>query len=224
MSNRKSGLVLALAVFAALPLYATHALANDHDEEFSSSSSDNDSSFIHRMKVIVGKYGWTTQQVCVNTAPQPIGVEGVDPATFALKVPAQVVGMAGVGTATFHANGTMTIDVGSTADNLVYGALSPGQTPLTNGFTPVCSGTYSIGAQNRTEIDWNCDIGTANPAVVISGGPVNMDGWVADDGNTIDVNLKGTLQTLMIKQNGTPVQQLNRLCIQRFVFHKIPAK
>jgi hypothetical protein len=222
MRNKKSRLFLSLAVLAAAPLYGSYAWADeDHDEAYSSRSV-GEPSFIHRIKALVGKYGWTTQQVCVRTLPNPPGVEQVDPATLKLLVPAEIVSMAGVGTAEFKPNGTFHIDDGSTADSIQHSLVNPGDTPLTNGFSPVCDGTYSIGSNNRAELDWNCTIKTGNPAITIAAGPVNMDGWVADDAHTIDVNLKGTLQTLTFKQNGTPILAVNRLCMQRFVFHKLP--
>jgi hypothetical protein len=222
MSYKKSRLLVSLAVLAAIPLYGTSAWADDDHDEGYSFRGEHDSSFVHRIHVLVGKYGWTTQQVCDRTLPNPPGVEQVDPTTLKLLVPSEIVGMAGVGTAVFKPNGTFHIDDGSTADSLQYAQINPGDTPLTNGFSPVCDGTYSIDSQNHAKLDWNCTIKTANPAVTIAAGPVNMDGWIADDGHTVDVNLKGTLQTLTFKQNGNPILAVNRLCIQRFVFHKLP--
>src|SRR5690348_12723071 len=191
MSKRKSHLLLSLAVLAAIPLYSTYASADDdHDGAYRSRSDDDDGGFIRRIRVLEGKFGWTTQQVCMRTLPNPPGTEQVDPNTLKLLVPAEIVSMSGVGTATFKADGTMAIDPGSTADALQYRLINPGDTPLTSGLAPVCSGTWSIGAQNRAKVDWNCTIQTPAPGLTISAEPVNWDGWVADDGRTIDLNLK----------------------------------
>jgi hypothetical protein len=225
MANKKSHLYPALIALATLPVYSMHAAASDDvkDEALISKLGDEVLGGAQRVRNLIGKFGWTTQQVCVRTLPNPPGVQQIDPnPPNQLNVPAEIVSMAGVGTATFNRDGTMHIDAGSTANELRQSQTAPGDTPMTNGLSPVCDGTYSIDPTNRAKVDWNCHITTPTPGLVIAAGPVNWDGWVADDGRTIDLNLKGTLQTLTFQMNGTPVSAVQRLCIQRFVFHKLP--
>lgn len=225
MANKQSHLYPALIALATLPVYSMHAAASDDakDDAVISKSDDDAQRGEHRVRNLSGKYGWTTQQVCVRTLPNPPGVQQIDPnPPNQLNVPAEIVSMAGVGTATYKPDGTMHIDEGSLADELRQSQTAPGDTPLTSGLFPVCDGTYSIDPTNRAKVDWNCHISTPTPGLVIAAGPVNWDGFVADDGRTIDLNLKGTLQTLTFQLNGKPVSAVQRLCIQRFVFHKLP--
>jgi hypothetical protein len=224
-SFRKTRLYPALFTLAALPLYATHSVAQepDGDELKASSSSQHKPSWL-RPRTLSGKYGWVTQQVCVRTVPNPPGIDQIAPdPPNQLNVPAEIVSMSGVGTASFKRDGTMHIDAGSWANELRHSQTAPGNTPMSGGFTPVCDGTYSIAANNRAKIDWNCTIDvTSTPGLAISAGPVNWDGFVSQDGNIIDLQLLGTRQTLTFKQNGNPVGEVQRLCMQKFTFHKLP--
>ena len=212
----KTPLYSTLIVAAGLSAWGMHAVA------------DNDHGFVlpvkvHQVHALSGKYGWTTQQTCVNTVPSPPGTDAIDPnPPNKLNVPAEIVNMNGVGTATFKKDGTMHIDVGGTAVQIRHSQTSPGQQPVTSGFDPVCDGTYSIGPNNKAKVDWNCVISTPQPGLTIQAGPVNWDGYVADNGRLIDLNLKPTRQTLTFMQDGNPLFEVQRLCQQRFMFHKLP--
>lgn len=227
MAKKQLKLYPALIALAALPLLSVPGSAGDSDNFGDNHRSDRDrdnSDTPKRVRILKGKFGWTTQQVCVRTVPNPPGIDQINPnPPNALNVPGEIVSMTGVGTAVFKSDGTMHIDDGSWANELRHSQMAPGNTPMSGGFSPVCDGTWSIGADNRATVDWYCRIDIqSQPGLYIDAGPVNMDGWVAEDGNTIDLNLRGTVQRLTFKMNGTPVGEVQRLCIQRFVFHKLP--
>lgn len=222
--DKNSRLLFALAAIAAIPLYCTDAAAGDESSDVSASKSE-DAAPLHATRVLEGKYGWTSQQVCIRTLEAP--PSSTSPITpnppFTLNVPAQMIGSTGVGTATFKADGTMHIDAGSTADELFYSHLNPGDVPIVgDDLAPVCDGTYSIGADNRAKIDFNCKITTTTPGLTVTAQPVNWDGWVADNGRTLDMNLRATVQTETFLQDGNPTSVAQRVCTQRFVYHKLP--
>ena len=227
MAKKQMQLNPTLIALAALPLLSFPAAAGDPDYRADGSRTDRDNTNTpKRVHTLRGRYGWTTQQTCVRTVPNPPGIDQIDPnPPHALNVPGEIVGMTGVGTAVFRPDGTMHIDAGSWANELRHSQMAPGNTPMSGGFSPVCDGTWSLGADNRAKVDWYCRIDLPPAAGIhIDAGPVNMDGWVAEDGNTIDLNLLGTVQRLTFKTNdtNTPVGEVQRLCIQRFVFHKLP--
>lgn len=217
-----------LIALAALPLLGLPAGAGDHDVDGGGSRSHRGDRDVpdgpKRVRSLRGKYGFTTQQVCVRTVPNPPGIDQIDPdPPNALNVPGEIVGMTGLGTATFWSDGRMRLDTGAWANELRYSQMAPGNTPMSGGFAPECHGTYSIGADNRAKVDFNCRIQLVNqPGVYIDAGPVNWDGWVAENGHTLDMNLRGTVQRLTFKNDGTPLFEVQRLCIQRMVFHKLP--
>jgi len=216
MDKKRMRMFATLAALAVIPLYGTYAAA-DEDRD---ARRDEDNP-VRRVKVLEGKYGFTTQQVCMRTLPNPPGVQQVDPTTLKLLVPGEIVSMAGLGTMNFHANGTLD-ETEATANALEYNMINPGDTPLQGQLNPVCNGDWHIDSGNRVTVNWNCVVSTPNPAVKIIAGPVNWEGFVSDGGRTIDLNLKGTLQTLTTEVNGVPVQAVNRLCEQRFVLRKVP--
>lgn len=230
MAKKQLQLYSTLIALAALPLLSLPAAASEPDYFGDSIKSDrgnsdrDNSDTPKRVRTLKGKYGWTTQQVCVRTAPNPPGIDQINPnPPNALNVPGEIVSMTGVGTAVFRPDGTMHIDDGSWANELRHSQMAPGNTPMLGGFAPVCDGTYSIGADNRAKVDWYCRIDIqSQPGLYIDAGPVNMDGFVAENGNTLDLNLRGTVQRLTFKLNDTPIGEVQRLCIQRFVFHKLP--
>lgn len=229
MAKNKLHLYSAVLALAAVPLIGLPAAAGDDSERSYSDfgdffKPDHDAGAPKRIRSLKGKYGWTTQQVCVRTVPNPPGIDQIDPnPPNALNVPGEIVSMTGVGTAVFKPDGTMHIDAGSWASELRHSKMAPGDTPMSSGFAPVCDGTYSIGADNRAKVDWDCRIDVqTQPGLYIDAAPVNWDGFVAENGNTIDLNLRSTVQRLTFKMNGNPIQEVQRLCIQRFVFHKLP--
>jgi hypothetical protein len=227
MAEKKSYFFPALLAIASFPLCCTYVYAtapDDSTEDALTANSNHDGpGFVSRIRALIGKYGWTTQQVCVRTLPSAPGTQAINPTPpNQLNVPAEIVSMAGVGTATFYANGTLHIDAGSSADAIAQDKVAAGDAPLTVGLAPVCDGTYFLDSTNRATVNWNCSISTPEPGLVIAAGPVNWDGFAADGGNTLDLNLKGTLQTLTFNLNGAAIQEQQRLCIQRFVFHKLP--
>lgn len=230
MDNNRMRLFFTLAALAAMPLYATNAAAADEQDGVSASrsSDDRDRDGDHDRDrdgpVLEGRYGFITHNICVRTAnPSPPDMELINPnPPNDLVVPSEFATMAGVGFATFKRDGTMTIDADTPpANQLELPKVNPGDQPLTSAFVPTCAGTWAVGSDGRANINWNCTIKTPDPTLTISAGPVNWEGFVFDHGRTIELNLRGTLQTLTFKKNGTPVSKVNRLCEQRFTLHKL---
>ena len=230
MARKHLQLYSTLCALAALPLLSLPAASGDLEADRDAARSERDdrdsSNAPKRVRRLNATYGFTTQQTCVRTVPNPPGIDQIDPnPPHALNVPAEIVGMTGQGTGTFKPDGTMTLNLGAWANELRHSQMAPGNTPMSGGFVPQCAGTYSIGPDNRAKVDFNCRIDLQNqPGLHIEAGPVNWDGWVAENGNTLDMNLLGTVQRLTFKTNdtNTAVAEVQRLCIQRMVFHRLP--
>jgi len=225
--TKSNQLRLALVALAAVPVCGS-SLATETDRSTNALNLGPAIELLRPDKVqpvkrLSGRYGATSQQVCLRTIPTTPGTVQIEPNSM-LNVPAEIVTGGGSGTATFRPDGTFTIDgPSSTVNELQNSKIKPGDVPFTRGLHPGCEGTYSIAANNRIRVDWACKITVdGRPGLVIEVAPFNWDGFVVDNGREIDLTQMGTTQVATFKQNGQVVGEAQRLCVQSFQFHKLP--
>jgi hypothetical protein len=172
-----------------------------------------------QQRFLQGDYGFTTSNSCVRALPHPPSIVGIDPDTRQLLVPGEAVSQSGLGVMHFFRDGRMRLE--ATASEVNFNANQAGMTPSTTGLDGTCTGTYTLGRGNKLTVFFNCHVDIPQQGVSFDLGPVESEGFVNEDGRTINLNQKDNIQTVtLFLPNGNQLVS-ERVCTQRFALTKL---
>jgi hypothetical protein len=174
---------------------------------------------VEKPRYFAGHYGFTTDQTCVRTLPQPPGTVSIDPDTRMLLVDGEIIDMSGSGIMTFSRDGGFTLR--GVAAEFQKATLSAGDVPIRDGFLPVCSGTYVTDENNKLSVEFDCTIDVPSLGATIQAGPVLAEGYVGRGARSITLNLLQNVQTLTVSMPGG-IAEFQRVCLQRFALQRVP--
>jgi hypothetical protein len=164
-------------------------------------------------------YGFTTANNCVRATPHPPSIIGIDPDTRALLVPGEAVTQSGFGVMHFYKDGRLALDATATEVNLSQSA--PGAFPQTAGLVGTCKGTYTLSNGNKVAVHFNCHVDITTQGVSFDLGPTNAEGFISENGMSINLNQKDDLQTVRLALPNGATLVSERTCVQRFALNKI---
>lgn len=178
-------------------------------------------SFDHNGKprYLQANYGFTTSNNCVRATPHPPSVIGIDPDTRALLVPGEAVSQSGFGVMHFFKDGRLTLEATASEVNLSQSA--PGSLPQTTGLVGACSGTYTLSSGNKVAVHFDCHVDVTTQGVSFDLGPTNAEGFISENGMSVNLNQKDALQTVTLALPNGATLVSERVCVQRFALNRI---
>jgi hypothetical protein len=204
---------VAATVIAILGLAVTGSQASEPSEDDLSSSPASNH--------VRGDFGFTTKESCVRTPFQVPSAPGIDPATGQLLVAADVSDAVGTGVMHFSLDGKVSVSV--VGAELQTSQVAVGDIPVTPGVTYACDGTYVLqsGGQIAVSIP-SCNVSSNKPGVTVTVGPINLEGFVARDRETMNLNeVKGSIEVVAVSAGGTVVQQRQRICVASYGLSRV---